>query len=234
MADISDNDLREFVRTVQDLAVRAYPNPGRVDCPGSQVIHEVAAQPRPSTHPIFQSHIVHCSPCIQDLLTERTRIQSRDKNRRWLVITAAACLCLVALVSFLVMRQKAHQPSGGELAQAGNVPEIPIDLRPYSPTRSESAQKNKPPLAVPNEHVRLKIYLAVGAPEGAYEIGVLSNQLKPMIKQQATAVANDGITFIPVDINLGGLPDGPYVLALRPMRDAEDWQTYRLLLRRAR
>ncbi len=147
------------------------------------------------------------------------------------MIAAAACLCLVALVSFLLLRQK---PRGGELAQAGNVPEIPIDLRPYSPTRSESAQKNKPPLAVPNEHVRLKIYLATGAPEGAYEIGVLSNQLKPMIKQQATAVANDGITFIPVDINLGGLPDGPYVLALRPMRDAEDWQTYRLLLRRAR
>ena len=79
----------------------ARPNPGRVDCPGSQVIHEVAAQSRPSTHPVFQSHIVHCSPCIQDLLTERTRIQSRHKNRRWLVIAAAACLCLLALVSFL-------------------------------------------------------------------------------------------------------------------------------------
>ncbi len=150
------------------------------------------------------------------------------------MIATAACLCLVVLVSFLLLRQKSGPPGGGELAHAGNVPEVPIDLRPYSPTRSESAQKNKPPLAVPNEHVRLKIYLAVGAPEGPYEIGVLSNQLKTMVKQQATAIANDGTTFIPVDIDLGRLPDGPYVLALRPIRDGEDWQTYRLLLRRAR
>jgi hypothetical protein len=233
MDEISDNDFREFVRTVQDLALRAYPNPGRVDCPDPQVIREVAGQSQPSTHPVFQSHIVHCSPCIQDLLAERTRIQSQRKNRRWLVLAAAACVCLIALVSFLLVRHKSAQPGGAEVARAGNVPEIPIDLRPYSPTRSESPQKNKPPLIVPNERVRLKIYLAIGAPVGAYEIGVLSNQLKAIIKQQATAAANDGTTFIPVDIDLAGLSDGPYVLALRPMRDGEEWQAYKLLVKRS-
>ena len=82
MDEISDNDFKEFVKTVQDLALRAYPNPGRADCPGSQVIHEVALLSRPAAHPVFQSHIVRCSPCIQDVLAERTRIQSQRKNRR--------------------------------------------------------------------------------------------------------------------------------------------------------
>ena len=235
MDEISEKDFREFVRTVQDLALRAYPNPGRVDCPGSQVIREVAGQPQPSAHSIFQSHIVHCSPCIRDLLAERTRIQSRQKTRRRLILTAAAaCVCVIVLASILLMRHRSPQPGGGELARAGNLPEIPIDLRPYSPTRSESAQKSKPPLTVPNERVKLKIYLALGSPEGTYEVGVLTNQLKTITKQQANTVASDGTTFIPITIDLAGLPTGPYMLAIRPMRDGEEWQAFKLLVRTAR
>jgi len=234
MEEISDNDFREFVRTVQDLALHAYPNPDRVDCPGSHVIREVAGQSQPSAHPIFQSHIVHCSPCIRDLLAERTRIQSRQKTRRRLMLAAAACVCLIALASILLMRHRSPQPGGGELARAGNLPEIPIDLRPYSPTRSESAQKLKPPLIVPNEREKLKIYLAPGSPEGTYEVGVLTNQLKTITKQQATTVTSDGTTFIPITIDLAGLPAGQYLLAIRPMRDGEEWQAFKLLVRTAR
>jgi len=234
MDEISDNDFREFVRTVQDLALRAYPNPDRVDCPGSHVIREVAGQPRPSAHPTFQSHIVRCSPCIQDLLAERRRIQSRQKTRRQLILAAAAaCVCAIVLASILFMRHRSPQPGGGELARAGNLPEIPIDLRPYSPTRSESAQKPKPPLIVPNEREKLKIYLAPGSPEGTYEVGVLTNQLKTITKQQATTVTSDGTTLIPITIDLAGLPAGPYMLAIRPMRDGEEWQAFKLLVRQA-
>jgi len=233
MEEISDNDFREFVRTVQDLALHAYPNPDRVDCPGSHVIREVAGQSQPSAHPIFQSHIVHCSPCIRDLLAERTRIQSRQKTRRRLMLAAAACVCVIALASILLMRHRSPRPGGGDLAQMGNLPEIPIDLRPYSPTRSESAQKPKPPLTVPNEREKLKIYLAPGSPEGTYEIGVLTNQLKTITKQQATTVTSDGTTFIPITIDLAGLPAGQYLLAIRPMREGEEWQAFKLLVRMA-
>ena len=234
MDEISDNDFREFVRTVQDLAVRAYPNPGRTDCPGSQVIREIASQSRPSAHPIFQSHVVKCSPCIQDLLAERTRIQSQHKSRRRLVLAVAACVCLIALISALWFWRSSSQSRRVELARAGNLPEIPIDLRPYSPRRSESAQKNKPPLTVPNERVKLKIYLAPGAPEGEYEIGVLTSHLTTIVKQQAAAVSNDDTTFILAAVDLGGVPAGDYTLALRPVREGEEWQTYTLRVNRRR
>jgi hypothetical protein len=233
MDEISDYDFKEFVRTVQDLALRAYPNPGRADCPGSQVIHEVARQTRPAAHPVFQSHIVRCSPCIQDVLVERTRIQSQRRNRQRALLVIAAGVCLIALVSLMLLRQRTGTPSRDEIARAGNVPEIPIDLRPYSPTRSAAPEKSKPSLAVPNGRVRLKIYLALGSPEGPYEIQVLTNKLQTLRSQEGTVVANGGAVFLPVDIDLAGLPTGAYVLALRPEHDSEEWQTYPLALKRA-
>ena len=233
MDEISDYDFKEFVRTVQDLALRAYPNPGRADCPGSQIIHEVARQARPAAHPVFQSHIVRCSPCIQEVLAERTRIQSRRKVRQRALVAIAAGVCLIAVISLFLLRQRSGGPPRNEIARAGNVPEIPLDLRPYSPTRSASPDKRKPSLTVPSGRVRLKIYLALGSPEGAYEIQVLTNKLQTLRNQQATVVANGGTVFLPVDIDLAGLSTGSYVLALRPAHDTEEWQTYPLVLRRA-
>jgi hypothetical protein len=233
MDDISDNDFKEFVKTVQDLALRAYPNPDRTDCPNPQIIQEVAGQSRPSAHPVFQSHIVHCSPCIGDLLAERTRIQSKQKNRRRMVLATAAGVCILALISVLFLRHRASEPGGNEIARAGAVPEIPIDLSPYSPTRSGAAQKTRSPVTVPNERLRLKLTLALGAPEGPYDIRILTDQLQAVRNQQATAVLQDGITSIPTEVDLSGLRPGRYTLALRPNRDGEEWQTVPMVLKPA-
>ena len=233
MDEISDNDLKEFVKTVQDLALRAYPNPDRADCPNSQIIHEVAGQSRPSAHPVFQSHIVHCSPCIGDVLAERTRIQSKQKNRRRRLLATAAGVCVLALISVQYLRHRASAPSGNEIARAGAVLEIPIDLSPYSPTRSDAAQKTRPPITVPNKRLRLKLTLALGAPEGPYDIRILTDQLQAVRNQQATAVLKDGITSIPAEVDLAGLRPGRYTLALRPNRDGEEWQTVPMVLKPA-
>ncbi|MFN7998439.1 MAG: hypothetical protein U0Q18_32760 [Bryobacteraceae bacterium] len=76
--------------------------------------------------------------------------------------------------------------------------------------------------------MKLKIYLAPGSPEGAYEIGVLTSHLTTIVKQQAAAISNDGTTFILAVIDLGDVPAGDYTLALRPVREGEEWQTYTL------
>jgi hypothetical protein len=78
--------------------------------------------------------------------------------------------------------------------------------------------------------VKLKIYLAPGSPEGEYEIAVLTNHLATIVKQQATGVSSDGTTFILAAIDLAGVADGNYTLALRPIREGEEWQTYKLLV----
>jgi len=231
MHAITDADFREFVRGVQELALRAYPNPERVDCPGLNVLREVAGQSRPSAHPAFQSHIVECSPCIAQMLDERTRIQAQRQARRRMLLGLAAGVCLVALPSGLWFTHRAAPFSRDQLASARDTPEMPIDLRPYSPTRSDSMQSTKPPIVVPRRRVKLKLYLAPGAPLGMYEIRLLTNDLQAMRSQQSAAVLSDEVTFMPVAVDLTDLRPGDYVLALRPAREGEEWQTFPLILR---
>src|SRR5581483_7843760 len=225
---------REFVRAVQDLALRAYPNPARINCPGSEVLHDVARQSRPSAHAVFQSHIVECSPCIAEMLAERTKIQARRNTRRRTLLTLAAGVCLVALLSGLWSWHRASSFTPSQIASSQDVPEIPIDLRPYSPTRSDSGQTTKAPIAAPGRRVKLRLYLTPGAPLGVYEIRVLTHDLRSMRSQQAAAVLNDGVTSMLVAFDLADLPPGAYVLVLRPARQNEEWQTYPLILRRSR
>jgi hypothetical protein len=232
--DITDADFREFVKAVQDLALRAYPNPDRAGCPSPEVLRDVARQPRPSQHPVFQSHIVECSPCIDAMLAERTRIQALHQTRRRIIVAVAASVCLVALLSGLWLWHRAPSFMRDQMASARDIPEIPVDLRPYSPARSDSGQSTMPPISVPIQRVKLKLYLAPGAPLGAYEIRILSNDLRTMRSQQVWAVLNDGVTSAILAVNLADLPSGAYVLVLRPARDGEEWQQFPLVLGRSR
>lgn len=234
MHAVTEADFREFIRGVQDMALHAYPNPDRVGCPDLNVLQEVAGQSRPSAHPVFQSHIVECSPCIAHVLAERTRIQAQRQLRRRMVLAIAAGVCLVALLSGLWLSHRAAPATYEQLASAQEIQEIPIDLRPYSPTRSDAAPDTKPPIMVPLQRVKLKLYLALGSPVGAYEVRILTNDLRPMRSVQASAVLNDGVTFIPVALDLGNMAPGPYVLDLRPAREGEEWQSFPLVLRRSR
>ena len=233
MHEITDSDFREFVKTVQALALRAYPNPDRINCPSTEVLREVARQVRPSVHPAFQSHIAECSPCIAQMLAERTRIQEQRQVRRRMLLAVAAGVCLVALISGLWLSQRTAPTARDQLASTQDIPEIPIDLRPYSPTRSDSGKSTKPPIAAPRQRVKLKLYLAPGAPLGAYEIRILTNDLRTMRSQRAPAVLNEGVTFILVAVDLADLPAGSYMMVLRPAREGEEWQTYPLVLRRS-
>lgn len=233
MHEITDADFREFVKTVQNMALRAYPNPDRVNCPGSEVLRDVARQSRPAAHPAFRSHIVECSPCIAEMLAERTRVQARQQARRRMLLAVAAGVCVVALLSGLWLSHRAAPTARDQLASLRDIPEIPIDLRPYSPTRSDSGPNPKPPIAAPRRRVKLKLFLAPGAPLGSYEIRVLTNDLRTMRSQQAAAVLNEGVTSILVAVDLADLPTGTYMLVLRPARDGEEWQTYPLTLRRS-
>jgi hypothetical protein len=233
MHAITDAQFRKFVKGVQDLALHAYPNPGRVGCPDSRVLREVAGQARPAAHPVFQSHIVECSPCIAQMLVERTRIQAQRQSRHRTLLALAAGVFLVALLSGLWLSHRASSVAR-ELASAQYAPEITIDLRPYSPMRSDSAPGTKPPIVAPLQRVKFKLYLALGSPVGAYEIRILTNNLRTMRSLEASAVLNDGTTSLLAALDLTDLPSGAYVLVFRPAREDEEWQTFPLLLRRSR
>jgi hypothetical protein len=64
-----------------------------------------------------------------------------------------------------------------------------------------------------------------------YEIRLLTNDLQAMRSQQSAAVLSDEVTLMPVAVDLTDLRPGAYVLALRPARAGEEWQTFPLILR---
>jgi len=71
--ELSESDFKDFHRLVQDMALRAYPNPDRIGCPGQAALEEVASLPLSSRHELFQTHINRCSECLRELLEIRHR-----------------------------------------------------------------------------------------------------------------------------------------------------------------
>src|SRR2546430_15151078 len=151
-----------------------------------------------------------------------------------MVDAGAVGVCLVALLSGLWLWHRAPSFTPDPMASARDIPEIPVDLRPYSPARSDSGQSTRPPISVPKQQVKLKLYLAPGAPLGAYEIRILSNDLRTLRSQQVSVVLNDGVTSAVLAVDLADLPSGPYVLVLRAPREGEEWQKFPLVRGRSR
>src|SRR3954452_10320792 len=95
----SDDDLRELQRLLQQVALKAYPNPEREGCPGSAVLHEVASVPAPFEHPAYE-HIKRCSPCLQEMLDlRRAKFRARQailaRKRKIWGITGVLAACVI-------------------------------------------------------------------------------------------------------------------------------------------
>lgn len=103
--ELSDADFKKFHRLVQDMALRAYPNPDRIGCLGQAALEEVASLPLSSRHELFQSHINRCSECLRELLEIRHRnYEHRQRLKRWIVTACAAAIILAAGIALIVGR----------------------------------------------------------------------------------------------------------------------------------
>jgi hypothetical protein len=83
------NRLRD---ALQSLWLKAYPNPDRIDCPGTSAIEayarRVAAWEETKEHPVEQ-HVHRCSPCYREFLDTRERLRAETpptpaKRMPWL------------------------------------------------------------------------------------------------------------------------------------------------------
>jgi hypothetical protein len=82
----------------EEAFLNSYPNPGRVGCPGSEVLRGLATKELPISHP-SREHIMQCSPCFREFRQFEREIK-RERQRRlvWLTGLAAACLLIAVLV----------------------------------------------------------------------------------------------------------------------------------------
>jgi hypothetical protein len=76
---LSDEEIQEIHRFFQDAALREYPNPERIGCPGREILAEIANLTPPSLHPAYE-HVSHCSPCLAEMLELRGQRIAREER----------------------------------------------------------------------------------------------------------------------------------------------------------
>jgi hypothetical protein len=94
-----------------------------------------------------------------------------------------------------------------------------LDLRPYTVLRSDQAAAEPPPVSLPGRVARLTILLPVGSEPGAYEIQVLSSELRSRASAHGEATIRDFVTTLEATIDLRSLQPGTHELAVRRQGD---------------
>ena len=217
------------------MALRAYPNPDRIGCPGHAALEEVASLPLSSRHSLFQTHINRCSECLRELLEIRDRNyehRQRLRRQRWILTACAATIVLAAGITLMVRRQATSGPPAQVQSKAEIQPELSrvVDLRPFTVERSDRpAGAAAPPIRLPASPVQTVFYLAVGVEPAPYEIRVLDSELRTRANASGSAKLEKFETVIRTRLDLGGLTPGKgYTLLMR--RPAEDWRQFPLII----
>ena len=197
--------------------LKEFPNPERSGCPGADVLRRIASRKMalPEAEK-WLDHLGSCSPCYQDF----SQFQEARKGRRTRTFLAiAASILVVASVGSWALVQKHNK-----IAQTAV-----LDLRNRSVSRGTEPLPAEPPLEVGHNVSRLEIYLPLGSGEGPYDLRVSNLNGEALFTGAGAAKVQQGITSLPVEINLSTAKPGLYVLQLR--RVGSEWNSYPLRIR---
>lgn len=217
------------------MALRAYPNPDRIGCPGRATIEEVASLPLSSRHPAFQEHINRCSPCLAELLEIRGRNfqkKQRTKRIRWIIGACAAAIAVVGLVvatrdttRTVPIVKTPTQPPPAPYAETAR-----LDLSDQPGLRSDSRSPLKDgPHELPRRRLNAAVVLPFGSPPGQYDFAVFRLDKTILATTTGIAVVSGGTTTLNVRIDLSEYPAGQYQVAFK--RPTGDWTFHELTIR---
>lgn len=215
MADTSGSsgEERHLLDLLTKSALKDYPNPERIGCPGQEFLRTLAFDR--NSIPLNDSrldHVVHCSPCFREL-TELKSDAKTYRQRVWVASGAAAAVVItgVALWGTGNLRRilpATHDNSGPIVAQ--------IDLQNRSIIRGAPAPSSKTqPILIPSGNLKLSILLPVGSEPATYDVQVLKDVDRPLIAGSGQASIIDGVTTLKLSVNTSSLAPGNYLLGIR-------------------
>lgn len=229
---------------IEELLLRAYPNPERKGCPGSETIQALANKDLPHSHPAWE-HVWKCSPCFAEFreLRDARRARERSARRRRAayvgVIAAILLVCIGAALTILFSRGRAT-PRPPEVVKAP--PPVAVPANPaavlnlgISPTRS--GDEKRPPGSglqiqrLPHHRVDLTVYLPRGSDEGDYQLEMLDSQDDVVISANGKAVIDRGLTRFTTAIDLAKIPPGTYQVKSRRVPDGT-WHSSTVIVER--
>ena len=218
----SDKDEKRILAALGRGLLQEYPNPGRVGCPRSGVVRDIAFHKLPlaQAEP-WLDHLSSCSPCYRDYSGFRDAYQFRRKTT---FVAIAVCVLIVGLVGGRTFIQKQQQD---HLAQTAL-----LDLRDRSVTRGiepgSEATSGEPLLEISRRVTHLNFYLPKDSSEGVYEVRILKPSGESLSTTNGVAKRDRGIVSLQVVVSLASAGRGPFVLQIR--RSGLEWNYYPLIL----
>ena len=214
----ADEDERQFLDSLGQSALRDFPNPERKDCPGGEFLRTLAVDRNaiPASD-VRIGHVVHCSPCFQELAGFQKAATQRQLRMRIAVGLAAAAA--VIIVSSLWVWERSNGGFGRQRVVANDksaliLAQISLENRSVARGTAEPSEDGET-LRMPRGRLNLTILLPFGSAEGAYEVQLLKEIDKPMIIQSGQAARVGGVTKFVVALNTSGLAVGKYLLGVR-------------------
>jgi hypothetical protein len=216
---------------IEELLLRAYPNPERKGCPGSETIRALANKTVPPEDPAWE-HIWKCSPCfaefkeLRDARQRNERAVRRKRNVYWATAAAIILVCIgAALAAFFLKQPKATPPQGPITGTASQIPAYPaavLNLEGVSTTRSAEKNTSSGPVQIqtlPRRRVDLTVYLPRGSEDGQYQLEFLNARHEVLLSSTAQAVITRGLTEFATPLDLTKIAPGTYTVRSRRLPD---------------
>lgn len=218
---LSDDEFKRIHRTLQELALAAYPNPERKGCPGTEILRQIANTSWPADHPGYD-HVKHCSPCLREMLDLQEEIFAAKTRRRYLMyrIAVAAVLVLAVGIGFAAWRLARHSnPNRASTNITSIVHQRRIADLFDEPDTLRSAEPQKPlkTIYLPAAPLELKVILPRFSRPGVYQIAICRDRSEnsTLVKAVGRAVADGPRQIVTVMVDLSGLSKGSYWLSTR-------------------
>jgi len=223
---LSPEQERELLNLFEQAALNDFPNPQRIGCPGSEFLRKMATNRQSiSVRDPRLRHAARCSPCFREFTAFRAEADARRKRTRITLIATGVVVVAMAIVGVL---ERAHlMPFFGDGARtpAGTYIAATLDMQNRSIVRGAEGPPQAPPpansLRLPRERVSLTITLPFASEPGRYEVQILREIGKPLRTGSGDARIENGLTLLPVKLDLGNLAPGQYLIGIR--RVPWDW-----------
>jgi hypothetical protein len=222
---LSKQEDRVLHRALESVVRTQFPNPRRIDCPGTETLRAIV-QKRTSMRDPAIDHVGHCSPCFVELTNLRRTMHRRNV---WKTAgTAAAVLVVAVLAAYFVQEIDPRNQTPLQPRYAAAT----IDLRNASTARSiqpSSTPMGQPQIELPRATLSLIVELPIGSEAGLYEAEIRAPSQVAVLSAQGQAEIDRGVTRARMTLDTRLIQPGPYEFRWR--LSGFDWHTARLVIR---
>jgi hypothetical protein len=216
----SEDEWRRLNEELKKAILRGYPNSGRVGCPGTEILKQLATRLLPPDHPAYR-HVMECSPCYQELMDIRAAIPAvpvpasqlpsvHARRSKWVWVSAGVVAVLICVaLAYYGLSRRGVAPSTQLVA-------LNVDLQRWTVFRSDTPESPRPPLEFPRERLDLTFTLPVGSEDGEYDIQIASVPGGPaLVSGHGTARLEDHNERLRAGLDASSLIPGNYSLDIR-------------------